>query len=237
MNPLSRRALLIGLGCAAAAGAAAALEPRRRMSLLGDAKLEKIVPARFAGWAPHPSEGVIVPQDEDGLAARLYSQLLTRVYVHEGGDAVMLLIAYGDTQNDLLQLHRPEICYPAFGFALADNRLAPIPLGEDGGGRSGPEIPARALVAANSERIEQILYWTRIGEHLPTDGRSQRIAKLKDQFAGIIPDGVLVRVSNLLPDPDAARAANARFAADLIHAIAPRYRPALVGSAIAGRMG
>jgi EpsI family protein len=231
MTPIDRRGALIGLACAAAAGGALALEPRRRISLLGRGQLEQIVPKAFAGWSVRPSQGLVVPNDEDSLAARLYSQIVARLYVHQDGAGVMLLIAHGGTQDDLLQLHRPEVCYPAFGFALAANRLAPIELAPEA------RLPARALSASNSERLEQILYWTRIGEHLPVDGRSQRLAKLEDQFAGIIPDGVLVRISNLEPDPAAALAINAGFATEMVRAVTPAYRPALIGTALSGRLG
>jgi hypothetical protein len=50
-------------------------------------------------------------------------------------------------------------------------------------------------------------------------------------LSGIIPDGVLVRVSNIVEDQAEAFALNAKFAADLMHAVAPVYRPALVTTA------
>ena len=37
------------------------------------------------------------------------SEMIQRIYLHQvTGDQVMVLIAYGDTQSDLLQLHRPH---------------------------------------------------------------------------------------------------------------------------------
>lgn len=231
MTGLGRRELLIGLACTAAAAGAQALRPRRRVSLLGDRRLEEQVPTAFKGWRVQPTSALVVPDDEDSLAARLYSQVIGRLYVHPEAGAVMLLIAYGDTQNDLLQLHRPEVCYPAFGFALHGNRRVEVDLGRRA------RLPARALTAAGNDRVEQILYWTRIGEHLPTNGREQRLDKLDDQFAGIVPDGVLVRISSLGSDPETAFAVNARFARALVGAVPPAARPALVGSALAARLG
>lgn len=221
---VTRRHALMGIVCMGAAGAALALKPRRRLSLAGSVKLDQIIPRRFAGWTEQPSNALIRPDDEDDLAARLYSQVVGRVYAHSSGAAVMLLIAYGDTQNDLLQLHRPEVCYPAFGFQVEDSRKVAIPLA------SAVSLPARGLTATSTQRTEQILYWTRIGEHLPTDNREQRMAKLEDQFAGIIPDGVLVRLSLVSDNAAEALAINRRFASDMIYAIPAANRAMLIGT-------
>lgn len=223
---VGRRHAIMGLACLAAAGSAMALKPRRRMSLGGDAVLDEVIPRRFAGWTEQPTDALITPEDEDSLAARLYSQIVGRLYVNDAGAMVMLLIAYGDTQNDLLQLHRPEICYPAFGFTIARSFKARIPLA------GSIAIPARALTASSPQRVEQILYWTRIGKHLPTDGREQRIAKLEDQFAGVVPDGILVRISMIGDSPTEGLDLNRRFARDLISAVPARDRAMLVGTEI-----
>lgn len=228
---IDRRDLLIGGACLATAGTAAAMRPREQMSLLKGAKLETAVPKRFAGWEWRESNAIVVPEDEDSLASRLYSETVARLYARGDDEFVMMLIAYGDTQNDLLQLHRPETCYPAFGFNVTDSRPAQFDLG------SGVTIPGRTLVASSPTRTEHISYWTRIGEALPVDGREQRTAKLRSQLAGIIPDGVLVRLSTSLATPAASYAVNERFAADLMRATAPNVRAALINSANAARVG
>jgi len=219
----TRRHALMGLACAFGAGGAYALTPRNHVRLLGDDKLENIVPKQFGSWSDKPTNAIVTADDDD-LASRLYSQILTRMYVNEdSGNSVMMLIAYGDTQNDMLQLHRPEVCYPAFGFVVEESRRHDLDVG-------GAVVPSRVLTASASGRVEHILYWTRIGEHLPTDGREQRVAKLQDQFAGIIPDGVLVRISLVGPDKEEAFAAVSTFARDMVHAIKPTRLPALIGT-------
>lgn len=226
---IQRRDLLIGAGCLVAAGAATAMTPRGRMSLVGDAKLEQAIPKSFAGWRYRESNAVVVPQSEDSLASQLYTQTVARLYTRGPDEYVMLLIAYGDTQNDLLQLHRPEVCYPAFGFVVSASQPVQIELGP------GVTIPGRTLTATAPGHTEHISYWTRIGEALPVDGGEQRMAKLRSQIAGVIPDGVLVRLSTVLPDREAALAMNERFAADLMRAIPARVRPALINTANANR--
>jgi len=224
---INRRHAMMGLACLAAAGSAAALKPRRQLFLAGPNKLDQAIPNSFAGWTAQPSDAIITPEEADSLTSKVYSQTVGRLYARESGATVMLLVAYGDTQNDLLQLHRPEVCYPAFGFRIDHSAKAMVALG------SRVEIPGRALTASIPQRVEQILYWTRIGEHLPTNGREQRVAKLQDQFAGIIPDGVLVRISTIDEDQLDGLALNRQFAMDLISAIAPADRPMLIGTAAA----
>jgi EpsI family protein len=143
----------------------------------------------------------------------------------------MLLIAYGNTQSDTLQLHRPEVCYPFFGFEVTDNRPTEFALG------NGLTLPGRNLVARQPGREERISYWTRIGEYLPVDNSEQRRMRFKTALDGIIPDGVLVRVSNMLPEDGPAFALNNRFVADLLRAVPPSIRPALITTAKARQLG
>lgn len=226
-----RREFMIGALCATGAGSAYALTPRERISLLGSAKLDSVIPKTFGQWKHVESDALVVPQSDESLASKLYSQSVGRLYMHDDGSGVMLLIAYGDTQSDQLQLHRPEVCYPAFGFTLLKNEGVRVNVGEK------VAVPGRLIVARSQVRTEQISYWTRIGEFLPTTNGEQRSAKLRTAFQGKIPDGVLVRVSSIDDDQDKAFATNQRFAAAMMRAIAPQHRAALIGTELAARLG
>lgn len=220
---INRRDLLIGGTLLAGAGAAAALTPRQRLNLLGDAKLETAIPTRFAGWKELTSTALVLPKPSPGsLADRLYDQTVSRVYESDSDVPVMMVVAYGSTQSDQLQLHRPEVCYTAVGFEISDSRRIDIPVG-------AAKIPARALLASTQDRREPILYWTRIGDSLPTSGGEQRQMKLEHELRGLIADGVLVRLSTVVPDGVDAIAGLERFARALIAAVPPAVRPALVG--------
>ncbi len=228
---INRRDLIVGGACLAAAAGAETLRPDTHVALLGDRKLEDNIPNAFGAWRKHETEGVIAPQSENSLAARLYNQTVSRVFIGPDEQAIMLLIAYGNTQSDTLQLHRPEVCYPAFGFDVRDSRPAQFPLG------NGAVIPGRQLVAMAPGREERISYWTRIGEYLPVDDDEQRRMRFRTALAGIIPDGVLVRVSNMLPEDGLAFALNTRFVADFIKAVPAVIRPALIATEAARRVG
>lgn len=220
---INRRDLLIGGTLLAGAGAAYALTPRERLNLLGSADLEKAIPKSFAGWAELPSSAIVLPKPTPGsLADRLYDQTVSRVFESETDVPVMLVVAYGSTQSDQLQLHRPEACYTAVGFQISDSRRVDIDLGR-------ARIPARALLASTDERREPVLYWTRIGDSLPTSGAEQRSMKFEQELRGVIADGVLVRMSTVVPDGVDAVAGLKRFARALIEAVPAAVRPALVG--------
>lgn len=227
---INRRDLIIGGACVAAAAGAEVMRPNKRVSLLNDQKLDDVIPRSFGVWKTQETGGIIAPESESSLSAKLYSQTVARTYSSPDGGYVMLLIAYGNTQSDTLQLHRPEVCYPAFGFEIASSRAATLALSDS------TSIPIRNLVATAGGREERISYWTRIGEYLPVDNGEQRQMRFRTALAGIIPDGVLVRISNTQPDEASSFALNERLAADLLQAVKPSIRPALVTTAKARQL-
>ena len=187
-----RREFMVGALGVGALGAAEWLRPRRAIRLFGSSDLTGSVPLRFGRWNEHDGGNVIAPVTPNSLADRLYSATLTRIYISQGSSdpPVMLLVAYGGEQSDLLQLHRPETCYPAVGLEILDRNLGAMPLG------SGIEpLPVTMLSAGNPDRQEDIVYWTRLGEAFPRSGSEQRSSRLKAAMAGVIGDGMLVRAS------------------------------------------
>jgi len=227
---IPRRDFMVGAGCLVAAGAAQALHPRKRVQLIGSAKLEDITPRSFGQWRQIHVGDVIQPRTEGTLSAELYSQMIGRIYQNTAGDYVMLAIAYGSTQSDLLQLHRPETCYPAFGFEISKSILSEI-------GVRAAQVPTRSLMARAPGRVENVTYWTRIGEYLPRTQTEQRVDKLRISLAGIIPDGILVRASSIGDDWARSIALNRQFLNELMLATDPKYLPVFVGTHLASLIG
>ena len=219
---LSRRNMLLG---AAMLGTAAFSYSRRPVAgppLLGKTKLESLMPNRIGRWTYETSSGLVLPP-RDQLSERIYDELVTRVYTAPDGTGVMLLIAYSGSQDGMLQVHRPEVCYPASGYQLTETREHDIPI--------SPKftLPTRFIVAEGFSRTEQLIYWTRIGPSFPTGWLGQRGAVIEQNMQGKIPDGVLVRISTIADNNGAAAAVLDSFAKELIVSVPDKARQALVG--------
>ncbi|WP_293352456.1 exosortase-associated protein EpsI, V-type [Phenylobacterium sp.] len=223
---IARRDLLIGGACVAAAGVGAALKPRRNVSLLAkNETLANIVPAKFGPWRSEDVGDPMAINGPETLSARLYNQLVSRIYTNdEAGASVFMLLAYGGRQTDELQLHRPEICYPAFGFELLRNEPTNLDLAK------GVVIPARRLLADSESRRESIVYWTRMGEYLPSSGGQQREDRFRIAMQGIIPDGLLSRFSTIATGPADAWTELETFVTALVAATPAKHRKVLIGT-------
>lgn len=221
-----RRALLALLLMGGAAGAAWQLTPRTRMSTLhGDFQLEQVVPKQFGDWQMDERAvgGVVNPQQEE-LLKQLYSQILTRTYVNSQGERVMLSIAYGNDQRDGMQMHYPEVCYPAQGFQLKSSKPSTLAF-------AGSTIPTRQLeTVLGNQRYEPVTYWTVVGEQAVRGGTDKKLVEMRYGFRGMIPDGLLFRVSTI--DRDSARAflTHQAFASQLLAQVEPNSRKRLAGA-------
>lgn len=218
---LTRRKFALGFAFASIAGIAAARQPTKNVDYLGKNKLDQILPEKLGKWTFVSSSGLVVPP-EDQLSQALYSQLLTRVYATESGTPIMLLVAQSASQTGILQIHRPEFCYTAGGYELSPSTPHMVNLG-------GSTVPALTISATLLGRTEQIVYWTRIGQHLPLSWRQQRMAVAMDNLRGIIPDAVMVRVSTYGNDKAAALAEVDDFIRAMIESVAPQARRVLIG--------
>jgi EpsI family protein len=188
-------------------------------------KLEEAVPARFGDWVMltgQPTQ-VVNPQTQ-ALLDSLYSQILTRTYVHKDGYRIMLSMAYGDDQRGGLQAHRPEVCYPAQGFKvgnIVDGALA-TPYGA---------IEVRRLTTTFGARNEPVTYWLTVGDQVIKNAFDKRMAEIRLALTGQIPDGLLFRISSIDGDPARAFAMQQRFAADMMSAVPGGTRRQLSGLA------
>lgn len=218
----SRRDAILGTMMVAAGAIAYARLPRRTAILIGPGQLDKIVPLHIGPWTFQTASGLVQPPP-DALVDQLYNQQVSRYYGSDSALPVMLSMAYGNSQGGTLQVHRPEICYPASGFRLTDTETRELPI------TPKLAIPARSFTATSESRTEQVLYWTRIGGIMPTSWSGQRIAIMRNNIAGTIPDGLLVRVSTLTPDPARAFQTLTTFVQQMLAAAGPKGRGMLLG--------
>jgi len=215
-----RRKFLLGLLFCSAAGIAAWRQPRTKIDYLGTAKLEDLVPKKIGRWNFATASGLVVPPD-DPFTKSLYSQVLTRVYSDDRSPPVMLLLAQNGGQTGFLQVHRPEVCYTAGGFQISPLTPHPIQVGSI-------SVPANRMDATAGGPTEHVIYWTRIGKRTPATWRQQKVAVAEQNLEGIIPDAILVRISTVDDDADAALARIDDFVRALLLSIPPSRRSVFI---------
>jgi EpsI family protein len=217
----------LGGACLLGAGAALALKPRRKVSLLAPGtKLADILPHKFADWVSRDVSDFYAPDTPDSLEARLYGETVGRLFAQNtSGTEIMMLIAHGDSQSNELQLHRPEVCYPAFGLSLVESEPLQLPIA------AGTTIPARRLVAQSADQKQAVIYWTRLGEFFPVSVTEQRLERLDTAMHRYVPDGVLARFSVSGPAVDASFQSLKQFIPELIMQVARNQRNVLIGTA------
>lgn len=213
---MTRRKFGLGLAFASVAGVAAARLPNKKLDYLGNQKLENVIPEKIERWNYVSSSGLVVPP-EDQMIRALYSQLLTRVYSDNKGPPIMLLVAQSATQTGILQIHRPEICYTAGGYQLSAIEPHVVQLPDE-------RLETLSMSATSNSRTEQLVYWTRIGDDLPTSWREQRMVVAMDNLRRIIPDAIMVRVSTFGNDKARSLAIVDEFIGAMRHSISPQMQ-------------
>jgi EpsI family protein len=217
---MDRRRFGLGLAFLSAAGLAAWRMPRLTLNYLAGRNLEDVIPKQIKDWEFLTASGLVIPP-EDQLSRALYSQLLTRVYFEDKSPAVMLLVAYSASQTGVLQIHRPEVCYPAGGYALSPVTPVEIEL-------SDRTLRANSLSATNERGTEHVVYWTRVGRHMPLSWAQQRWSVAEDNLRGLIPDAALVRISTIHEDRAEAFTIIGQFIRSLVESLPAESRKILI---------
>jgi len=217
--------VVLGVAMAATSALTGALTPQPRAPQPHERfSLEQMIPQRFGAWTIDPNIVPLQPDPEQqGVLAKIYDQTLSRTYIDRHGQRVMLSIAYGGDQSKALQLHLPEVCYVAQGFALLKDSEDLLPT------RYG-QLPVKRLVARLAERNEPITYWITIGDKATKAGIQQKLRRLAYGLSGEIPDGMLVRVSTIQANEQAAWRVQDRFVADMLSVLGPADRAHLIGA-------
>lgn len=185
--------------------------------------LEALVPAEFGHWRVDASVVPIAPTpDVQENLDKLYGQIVSRTYVNDRGERMMLVVAWGGDQSDSLKAHRQEVCYSAQGFAVSDVHRDALEV-------NGASVPLVRMHAVKATRSEPVSYWFTMGDHVVIGRVDRLLAQIGYGLMGRIPDGLLVRVSNLSSDVPAGFAAQDDFLRSLLAASIPAGRRKLAG--------
>ena len=220
------RTFVVGLLLITAALAAPLLKPTIRLAdTMSAVNLEKMIPDQFGEWHKEAGElEQIVNPERKNLLVKLYNQTLTRAYLDNHGNRVMLSIAYGGDQTDEMQIHRPEVCYIAQGFQVIKERVDTLATGYG-------DLPIKRLFAVQGNRNEPITYWIRVGDKaVVLKGLQQKMAQMRYGLTGKVPEGMLVRVSSINPDEKDAYRAQDDFIKALLGAMTQEDRTRLAGN-------
>ena len=227
---LTRRSFVVGALAGGTALTAYAATPRKEEHRLAKTKLGTLVPVTIGPWRYVNADGVVVARAEEDIPTDGYDQLVTRTYEAPGRPSIMLLLAYGSTQGGSLQLHRPETCYPGQGFRLSQFNEPDLAFAGVG------PVHTRRFTARRDDRTERLIYWTRIGADFPRNTAQEYRAILGRVLSGVIPDGILVRISTLGANIAKSDAALSDFATAMITALPGNGRRILLGDSIAAEI-
>ena len=179
----STNILLACVALLAATALAVVMTPRNLMARTHETfDVEKHLPTQFGDWKPVEGLNVVAPPPPDALEREVYNQEASRGFVDPDGHVVMLMVAYGESQSDRLQLHHPEVCYTAQGFRVSPTSAAKLAYSP-----SAPSLRLTRLVATREERIEPISYWMRIGYDNSNSNWARQALKLGYGLRGWIP--------------------------------------------------
>ncbi|MET3132129.1 EpsI family protein [Oxalobacteraceae bacterium GrIS 1.11] len=199
MNKAIKSSIVLGLLMVASAGTAKLIIPTHYLADSRPAvSLETSIPTRFGDWKEEKSgfAGVVNPRTEAAIKA-IYTQTLSRTYINGSGYRVMLSLAYGANQSDGLNLHFPEVCYPAQGFEVTSNQNGILATPQ------GNIMVKRLETNLSGQRFEPVTYWSTVGDFVANNGVNKKMVEMRYRLGGQIPDGLLFRVSSI--DTDAAR--------------------------------
>jgi EpsI family protein len=221
---IDMRYLLIGLFMLAAAGLAVVMKPTP-VPKQAQPDLEVMLPKQFGDWTIDPNIAPVMPTT--GVQQQLketYDQMVNRTYVNSRGERMMISVAYGSQQTQKLKAHRQEVCYASQGFEIRNFH-------RDQAVVNGAPIGVYRMFAINKQRYEPVTYWFTVGDKVVGSRFDRLLVQIQYAFTGTIPDGVLVRISNISRDEASAYARHIEFINTLFQSMPSESVKKLVGSA------
>ena len=184
--------------------------------------LESTVPLTFGEWRRLEERAQIIDPATKEKLREIYKEWLSRTYINEAGDRIMLSIARSGNQIGVQQAHIPDVCYPAQGFEIGgveDSALLTA---------YGP-VPVTRLTATMGARYEPITYWLTMGDQVIKTQWDKRWVQIRGLLTGESPGGLLFRVSSIDRDSAHGFAIQEKFVADMMDSVTPEGRQKLSG--------
>ena len=239
-----RPAIALLLCCSVAAGLAYRLHPTQSVDR-GRATLSAVLLPSAGGWREVKSGLVqmsLTPEgvDRSEALAATYDDTAMTSYVDGQGNVVMVALAYGRSQRQEGKIHRPELCYSAQGYGV--QKFDPVPL-SGLASDAAEKVQIHRLEANSRHRREIVSYWIRIGDLFSTSAFQTRAYLMKTGLQGRIPDGILFRVSQIVPgdlagvELEKAYARQEEFMTTLATSLRGDAQEMLLGDRLTTRLG
>lgn len=224
---LSIKHLIVGVAMFAALGATAVLQPQKTAAGTAKFALNEIVPEAFDRWrVDQAARAVVASPDVQKTLSEVYSDILSRTYINDRGERVMLSIAYSGDIVRQMDVHRPEVCYPAQGFIVVQEPSKALLPGVGAG------LGVTRLVAKQGPRVEPITYWITAGDNAGVSAWERKLVRLRYGLTGQLPDGMLVRVSTIGQDTLKGFRIQEEFVQTMVAALAEKDRRRFLGTAL-----
>ena len=180
---MARTALVSAIIFAVAFGAAI-VRPASAPTM-PDRDIGALLPEHFGDWTRIALGRTILPAEvelgpDEAVAYRAYRDRAGRI--------VTLVAAYGPPLGDSVRLHRPESCYVAQGFAIADRQIHQVTI-------DGSTAPIVRLRAESTTRREAVSYLLRDGDGYVEHVSGHEILNIKRGLRSLS-DGALIRLSS-----------------------------------------
>ena len=183
---------------------------------------EKIIPSQFGTWKLDDALPMILGDPGQlALLDKIYSQNISRTYISKKGQHLMLAVAYGYNQSDEMQVHKPEVCYPAQGFKVLNKDSGQLETGIK-------TIPVTYLKTQKGPRVEFVTYWILVGDQVVQGDINRKLTQLSFGLKGVIPDGLLFRVSTI-GETEAEFNVQKQFITDMINSLDKNSVEKLIG--------
>ncbi|MBI2733317.1 MAG: EpsI family protein [Aquabacterium sp.] len=196
-------------------------------------QLETSIPNKIGPWSAlaSPITQVSITQGNTPDINQPYDQSVLRTYVDNQGHQIGVAVAWGKHQRQEVKIHRPELCYPAQGYAVQKLRDHTFTIKSMTSQQ--PIIGKRMIALDRNGSMEVVSYWIRIGSIYSDSALKTRMHILQEGLAGRVTDGLLMRVSQRMPasaEPDQLESAFQRqeqFAAEIVRSVTPATRDLL----------
>jgi len=185
--------------------------------------LESTVPSTFGEWRKLEEPAQIIDPATKKKLGEIYKEWLSRTYVNEAGDRIMLSLARSGNQIGIQQAHFPEVCYPAQGFKIGKVEEEEVVATAFG------QIPVTRLTATMGARQEPITYWLTMADQVVKTQWEKRMVQARIFLTGESPGGLLFRVSSIDRDSERGFAIQQKFVADMMASVSQEARRKLSG--------